>query len=118
MTGTFGDLTQNALRDLSYHFNPKSLPKIMRNAGLRTFSLLKWDIGARSFSSFSFGTSHLPSGPGRGIGSSVTQSKVTNVVWSLLSGRALGVDEIRPESLRSLDVAGLYWLTCLCNIAW
>ncbi|TWW60624.1 R2 Retrovirus-related Pol polyprotein from type I retrotransposable element [Takifugu flavidus] len=29
-----------------------------------------------------------------------------------------GVDEIRPESLKALDVVGLLWLTRLCNIAW
>ncbi|KAI3365411.1 hypothetical protein L3Q82_010500 [Scortum barcoo] len=29
-----------------------------------------------------------------------------------------GVDEIRPEYLKSLDVVGLSWLTRLCNIAW
>ncbi|TWW78160.1 R2DM Retrovirus-related Pol polyprotein from type II retrotransposable element [Takifugu flavidus] len=31
---------------------------------------------------------------------------------------ALGVDEIRPEFLKALDVVGLSWLTQLCNIAW
>ncbi|TWW63932.1 hypothetical protein D4764_03G0009400 [Takifugu flavidus] len=31
---------------------------------------------------------------------------------------APGVDEIRPESLKALDVVGLSWLTRLCNIAW
>ncbi|KAK3543704.1 hypothetical protein QTP70_027204 [Hemibagrus guttatus] len=35
----------------------------------------------------------------------------------LLGGKAAGVDEIRPEYLKSLDVVGLSWLTCLCNIA-
>ncbi|TWW80203.1 R2 Retrovirus-related Pol polyprotein from type I retrotransposable element [Takifugu flavidus] len=29
-----------------------------------------------------------------------------------------GVDEIRPEFLKALDVVGLSWLTRLCNIAW
>ncbi|KAI3364655.1 hypothetical protein L3Q82_011436 [Scortum barcoo] len=33
-------------------------------------------------------------------------------------GKAPGVDEIRPEYLKSLDVVGLSWLTRLCNIAW
>ena len=28
------------------------------------------------------------------------------------------MDEIRPEYLKALDVAGLSWLTRLCNIAW
>uniref|UniRef100_A0A3B3ZSF9 Uncharacterized protein n=1 Tax=Periophthalmus magnuspinnatus TaxID=409849 RepID=A0A3B3ZSF9_9GOBI len=37
---------------------------------------------------------------------------------SSVSGRAPGVDEIRPAYLRSLDVVGLFWLTSLGNIAW
>ncbi|KAI3366592.1 hypothetical protein L3Q82_009277 [Scortum barcoo] len=46
-----------------------------------------------------------------------------NTVYSLqcsklLGGKAPGVDEIRPEYLKSLDVVGLSWLTRLCNIAW
>ncbi len=28
------------------------------------------------------------------------------------------MDEILPENLKSLDVVGLSWLTCLCNIVW
>ncbi|KAK7915621.1 hypothetical protein WMY93_011382 [Mugilogobius chulae] len=35
-----------------------------------------------------------------------------------MSGQAPGVDKIRPEYLKSLDVVGLSWLTRLCNIAW
>ncbi|KAI3355631.1 hypothetical protein L3Q82_004184 [Scortum barcoo] len=54
------------------------------------------------------------------VDSSITQAKpeVTEVVCKLLSGKAPGVDEIRPEYLKSLDVVGLSWLTRLCNIAW
>ncbi|KAI3374595.1 hypothetical protein L3Q82_021173 [Scortum barcoo] len=52
------------------------------------------------------------------VDSSITQAEVTEVVHKLLSGKALGVDEIRPEYLKSLDVVGLSWLTRLCNIAW
>ncbi|KAK3520789.1 hypothetical protein QTP70_032366 [Hemibagrus guttatus] len=44
--------------------------------------------------------------------------RVTEVVQQLLGGKAPGVDEIRPEYLKSLDVVGLSWLTRLCNIAW
>ena len=36
--------------------------------------------------------------------------------WSK-SSSASGVDEIRPEFLKALDVVGLSWLTQLCNIA-
>ncbi|KAI3351882.1 hypothetical protein L3Q82_020711, partial [Scortum barcoo] len=52
------------------------------------------------------------------VDSSITQAKVTEVVRKLLGGKAPGVDEIRPEYLKSLDVVGLSWLTRLCNIAW
>uniref|UniRef100_A0A671V1W2 Reverse transcriptase domain-containing protein n=1 Tax=Sparus aurata TaxID=8175 RepID=A0A671V1W2_SPAAU len=48
----------------------------------------------------------------------ITQAEVTEVVRKLLSGKAAGVDEIRPEYLKSLDVVGLSWLTHLCSIAW
>ncbi|KAF7648303.1 hypothetical protein LDENG_00159240 [Lucifuga dentata] len=54
------------------------------------------------------------------LGGSETISlvEVTEVVKKLHSGKSSGVDEIRPEMLKSLDVVGLSWLTCLCNIAW
>ena len=52
------------------------------------------------------------------VDSIITQAKVTEVVWKLLIGKTLGVDEICPEYLKSLDVVGLYWLTHLCSIEW
>ncbi|KAK3535777.1 hypothetical protein QTP70_021095, partial [Hemibagrus guttatus] len=52
------------------------------------------------------------------VDSFITQAEATEVVQQLLSGEAPGVDEIRPEYLKSLDVVGLSWLTRLCNIAW
>ncbi|KAK3508316.1 hypothetical protein QTP70_021492 [Hemibagrus guttatus] len=52
------------------------------------------------------------------VDSFITQAEVTEVVQQLLGGKAPGVDEIRPEYLKSLDVVGLSWLTSLCNIAW
>ncbi|KAK3529470.1 hypothetical protein QTP70_031162 [Hemibagrus guttatus] len=52
------------------------------------------------------------------VDSFITQAEVTEVVQQLLGGKAPGVDEICPEYLKSLDVVGLSWLTCLCNIAW
>ncbi|KAK3508312.1 hypothetical protein QTP70_020020, partial [Hemibagrus guttatus] len=51
------------------------------------------------------------------IDSFITQAEVTEVVQQFLGGKAPGVDEIRPEYLKSLDVVGLSWLTRLCNIA-
>ncbi|KAK3514042.1 hypothetical protein QTP70_002494 [Hemibagrus guttatus] len=49
------------------------------------------------------------------VDSFITQAEV---VQQLLGGKTPGVDEIRPEYLKSLDVVGLSWLTRLCNIAW
>ncbi|KAL7866069.1 hypothetical protein SRHO_G00113160 [Serrasalmus rhombeus] len=53
-----------------------------------------------------------------GIGLSIIEAEVIKVVKKLLGGKAPGVDEIRPESLKALDVVGLSWLTRLFNIAW
>ncbi|KAI3352015.1 hypothetical protein L3Q82_020840 [Scortum barcoo] len=53
-----------------------------------------------------------PDGPGG------KNSGLGGFVHKLLGGKAPGVDEIRPEYLKSLDVVGLSWLTRLCNIAW
>ncbi|KAK3515774.1 hypothetical protein QTP70_031824, partial [Hemibagrus guttatus] len=50
------------------------------------------------------------------VESFITQAEVTEVVQQLLGGKAPGVDEIRPEYLKSLDVVGLSWLTRLCNM--
>ncbi|KAK3561961.1 hypothetical protein QTP86_019076, partial [Hemibagrus guttatus] len=52
------------------------------------------------------------------VDSFITQAEVTEAVQQLLGGKAPGVDEIRPEYLKSLDVMGLSWLKRLCNIAW
>ncbi|KAK3539585.1 hypothetical protein QTP70_010256 [Hemibagrus guttatus] len=52
------------------------------------------------------------------VDSFITQAEVTEEVQELLDSKAPVVDEIRPEYLKSLDVVGLSWLTCLCNIAW
>ncbi|KAK3514795.1 hypothetical protein QTP70_032195, partial [Hemibagrus guttatus] len=52
------------------------------------------------------------------VDSFITQAEVTEVVQQLLGGKAPGMDEIRPEYFKSLDVVGLSWLTRLCNIVW
>jgi len=44
--------------------------------------------------------------------------EVAEVVKKLFSGKASGVDEIRPEMLKTLDIIRLLWLTCLVNVAW
>ncbi|TWW64289.1 hypothetical protein D4764_03G0012970 [Takifugu flavidus] len=58
-------------------------------------------------------------GPGDlGIGSRISGAEVAELVKKLLGGKVPGVDEIRPEFLKALDVVGLSWLTRLCKIAW
>ncbi|KAK0138802.1 putative RNA-directed DNA polymerase from transposon X-element [Merluccius polli] len=58
-------------------------------------------------------------GPGdSGVGSPISGAEVAEVVRKLLDGRAPGMDEVRPEFLKALDVVGLSWLTRLCSITW
>ncbi|TWW63635.1 hypothetical protein D4764_03G0006430 [Takifugu flavidus] len=51
-----------------------------------------------------------------GTGSRISGAEVAKVVKKLLGGRAPGVDEIRPEFFKAMDVVGLSWFTRLCNI--
>ncbi|XP_054590120.1 uncharacterized protein [Nothobranchius furzeri] len=53
-----------------------------------------------------------------GMDCPILGAEVVEVVKQLHSGRAPGVDEIHPGYLKAMDVVGLSWLTCLCNIAW
>ncbi|KAK5902677.1 hypothetical protein CesoFtcFv8_007911 [Champsocephalus esox] len=48
----------------------------------------------------------------------ISRGEVTEVVKQLHSGKAPGVDEIRPEMLKALGVEGLSWLTRLINVVW
>jgi len=46
---------------------------------------------------------------------------LADVAWAvkaLKSGKAAGVDEIRPEMLKALGIVGLEWLTRVFNVAW
>ena len=52
------------------------------------------------------------------VGPPISGAEVAEVVKKLLSGKAPGVDEVRPEFLKALDVVGLSWLACPCNITW
>uniref|UniRef100_A0A8C4S0K5 Reverse transcriptase domain-containing protein n=1 Tax=Erpetoichthys calabaricus TaxID=27687 RepID=A0A8C4S0K5_ERPCA len=86
---------------------------------------LTWDVVGRWGEYFQdlLNPTNMPSNeeaePGDSeVGSPISGTEVTEVVKKLVGGRALGVDEIRPEFLKALDVVGLSWLTCLCNIAW
>lgn len=44
------------------------------------------------------------------------QAEVTDLVKKTYRSRAPGVDEISPEFLKTLDVVGWCWLTCLCYV--
>nr|XP_049580440.1 charged multivesicular body protein 1a isoform X2 [Syngnathus scovelli] len=58
-------------------------------------------------------------GPGDSEADSpISGVEVTEVVKKLLGGKAPGVDGIRLEFLKALDVVGLSWLTRLYNVAW
>jgi len=48
----------------------------------------------------------------------ISLAEAAMVVKKLLGGKAPGVDEIRPEMLKALDIVGLSWLTHLFNVAW
>ncbi len=48
---------------------------------------------------------------------SISLAEVTEEVKKHCSGKASGVDEIRPEMLKALDMVGLCWLTCLVRAA-
>jgi len=50
--------------------------------------------------------------------SPISLAEVAEVVKKLFSGKAPGVDEIRLEMLKALDIVGLSWLTRLVNVAW
>ena len=45
-------------------------------------------------------------------------ASVNKLVKKLLNCKVLGVDEIRPEMLKALDIVGLAWLACLFNATW
>jgi len=52
----------------------------------------------------------------RGV-ASISLAEAATVVKKFFVGKVPGVDEIRPEMLKALDIVGLYWLKCLFNLA-
>jgi len=48
-----------------------------------------------------------------GEDSPITLAEEATIVKKLSDGKAPGVDEIRPEMLKALDIVGLSWLTRL-----
>jgi len=54
----------------------------------------------------------------KGKAGPIALAEAAKVVKKLLGGKAPGVDEIRPEMLKALDIVGLSWLTRFFNVAW
>jgi len=49
---------------------------------------------------------------------SLTTSEVAKAIDRVKSGKAAGVDEIRPEMLKAIGGAGIDWLTRVFQVAW
>ena len=47
-----------------------------------------------------------------------TAAEVATAIKRIKSGKAAGKDEIRPEMLKVLTGAGIFWLTQVCQVAW
>ncbi|CAF4940420.1 unnamed protein product, partial [Rotaria sp. Silwood2] len=45
-------------------------------------------------------------------------SEVSSAIKSLKSGKAAGIDEIRPEMLKALNNGGIRWLTRIRAVVW
>ena len=56
--------------------------------------------------------------PERDETSDIPTDEVQAVIRTLKSGKAAGIDEIRPELLKSLSRHGILWLTRVCRVAW
>ena len=48
----------------------------------------------------------------------ISPIEVTTAIKALKSGKAAGIDEIRPEMLKSLNCGGINWLTRIYQIVW
>ena len=53
-----------------------------------------------------------------GADNSPSVAEVREAVRSLKPGKAVGIDEIRPEMLKALDAGGIEWLTRVFGVAW
>ena len=59
-----------------------------------------------------------PSEPERDEPSNISTDEVQAAIRALKPGKAAGIDEIRPEMLKSLSRHGILWLTRVCRVAW
>lgn len=50
------------------------------------------------------------------VASPISLAKVSEVVKKFRSSNPAGVDEIRHEMLKALDIIGLFWLTYLLSV--
>ena len=64
------------------------------------------------------GRQGAPSERERDETSDIAKEKVQIAIRALKPGKAAGIDEIRPEMLKSLSYHGIHWLTRVCRIAW
>ena len=59
-----------------------------------------------------------PSEPERDETSDISTDEVQAAIMALKPGKAAGIDEIRPELLKSLSCHGILWLTRVCRVVW
>ena len=59
-----------------------------------------------------------PSEPERDETSDIPTDEIQAAMRALNLDRAEGIDEIRPELLKSLGRHGILWLTRVCRVAW
>ena len=50
--------------------------------------------------------------------SDLSAEELSDAIKSLKSGKAAGIDEIRPEMLKSMGEKGMQWLLRVCRTAW
>ena len=59
-----------------------------------------------------------PSEPERDEPSNISTNEVQTAIRALKPGKAAGIDEIRPELLKSLSRHSILWFTRVCRVAW
>ena len=64
------------------------------------------------------GRRRAPSEPERDEASDISTDEVQAAIRALKPRKAAGIDEIRPELLKSLSRHSILWLTRVCRVAW